>query len=85
MEEESAYWVRVRPKNNAGIGPWSDPAFAETDVKSEEPEEVETEEEENLDTPVAAEMTSDAAFYGIFFAGGIVLVGAGCTFIMRLV
>lgn len=64
--------MRVRPSNDAGDGPWSDPTSADTDIKRE-------------DKPVSAEVSSDGAFYGIFFAGAIAVVVVVSMFMMRLV
>ncbi|KOB65164.1 Down syndrome cell adhesion molecule, partial [Operophtera brumata] len=81
--KDTSYWVRVRATNAAGDGPWSDPVVTHTELKSEEPDEVETPEES--DKPVAAEVTSNATFYGIFFAGGIAVVAVLYMFAIRLV
>lgn len=83
MEQDTSYWARVRATNEAGEGPWSEPAIAHTEVKSEELEEVETPEES--DEPDAAEVTSNATFYGIFFTGGIAVVAVLYMFAIRLV
>ncbi|CAH2232913.1 jg12416 [Pararge aegeria aegeria] len=85
LQEETEYWIRMRALNEAGTSPWSKPITASTLVKSEEdeeevPEEVVEEEEK----PTAAAL-SDGTFYGVFFAGGIIITVVGCMFIMRMV
>ncbi|XP_072938834.1 contactin-5 [Epargyreus clarus] len=78
LEAESDYWIRLRAINSIGSSPWTTPVKGSTVAKPEEEypnEPVRT---------VAAKVDSDS-FYGIFFAGGIIIVGVGCMFAMRMV
>ncbi|CAH0714526.1 unnamed protein product, partial [Brenthis ino] len=87
LEEETQYWIRIRATNAAGDSPWSEPILVSTIAK---PEEIVTLEEDESDSdgeeePDDAAQISDGTFYGIFFAGGILVVAVGCMFAMRLV
>ncbi|KAJ0175721.1 hypothetical protein K1T71_008880 [Dendrolimus kikuchii] len=97
LEANSRYWMRIRARNDAGDGYWSGPYSVETISKQEEKkekieetsEEV-TEEEEQSEPEAENEIIDDAnisdgTFYGIFFAGGILVVAAVCMFAMRIV
>ncbi|XP_034827162.1 limbic system-associated membrane protein-like [Maniola hyperantus] len=85
MEEETDYWVRMRAVNDAGTSPWSKPISASTTAKSEEDIEETPEEEVDEDEKPKASALSDSTFYGVFFAGGIVVIAVGCMLIMRMV
>ncbi|KPI92735.1 Hemicentin-2 [Papilio xuthus] len=94
LESDTEYWIRLRAINEAGKSPWSEPALVKTveQVETEEPEEEakeESNEEASEDTDESAVPAglaySDATFYGVFFAGGIVVFAVACMFLMRLV
>ncbi|XP_013176238.1 PREDICTED: hemicentin-1-like isoform X1 [Papilio xuthus] len=94
LESDTEYWIRLRAINEAGESPWSEPALVKTveQVETEEPEEEakeESNEETSEDTDESAVPAglaySDATFYGVFFAGGIVVFAVACMFLMRLV
>lgn len=73
--------MRLRVINNAGQSPWSKPILASTTTVTEEVTEIPTSEA----TIISAEMSSETTFYGIFFAGGILVVAVACMFAMRMV
>ncbi|XP_068632389.1 limbic system-associated membrane protein-like [Battus philenor] len=90
LEADTEYWIRLRAGNQVGESPWSEPILVQTEVQAETeaPEEEVKEEtrEDSEENIVNAEMVySDATFYGVFFAGGIVVVAVACMFFMRLV
>lgn len=76
LNMDSSYWIRVCAWNQAGYSPWSEPILVSTD---EESITAETQE------PVPEYNMSDSSFYGIFFAGGILVVAFVCMFAMKLV
>nr|XP_026484016.1 neural cell adhesion molecule 2-like [Vanessa tameamea] len=82
LNEKTEYWVRVRASNEAGDSLWSEPILAST---VEQPEIELVEEVDDEPEPVKAAQISDGTFYGIFFVGGILVVGIGCMFAMRMV
>ncbi|XP_026752159.2 limbic system-associated membrane protein-like [Galleria mellonella] len=101
LEEETEYWIRVRTKNDIGYSPWSSPISASTTksdttlliVTMETVTESETEtDEEKLDEETKdnneGEVSShnfEGTFYGLFFIGGIFVLGFICVFVMRMV
>ncbi|XP_013142602.1 PREDICTED: neural cell adhesion molecule 2-like [Papilio polytes] len=94
LESDTEYWIRLRAINEAGDSPWSEAALVQTveQVEAEEPEEEAKEEseeetsEDKEESAVPAGLAySDATFYGVFFAGGIVVFAVACMFLMRLV
>ncbi|CAG4948934.1 unnamed protein product [Colias eurytheme] len=78
LEVTTAYWIRVRATNEAGWSSWSSPLKAVTD---DEPE----------DTPAVPSSIrspthdTEARFYGLLFAGGVLVVAFGSMFVVRLV
>ncbi|XP_023937074.2 neural cell adhesion molecule 1 [Bicyclus anynana] len=86
LEEEQDYVVRMRALNEAGTSSWYGAIHASTLEKTEETEELPIEEESEEDKPqYTAAALSDGTFYGVFFAGGIIVIVVGCMFIMRMV
>ncbi|XP_045769051.1 neural cell adhesion molecule 2-like [Maniola jurtina] len=85
LEEETDYWVRMRAVNEAGTSPWTKPIPVSTTAKSEEDIEETPEEELDEDEKPKTSALSDSTFYGVFFAGGIVVIAVGCTLIMKMV
>ncbi|XP_004929580.2 limbic system-associated membrane protein [Bombyx mori] len=86
LEKNMNYWVRIRVSNSAGVSTWSTPiqigALTENEDLQEEPQDEEISTERSKSIAVG---NSDVTFYGIFFAGGILVVAAVCMFVMRMV
>ncbi|XP_038214757.1 limbic system-associated membrane protein-like [Zerene cesonia] len=81
LDADTTYWVRVRATNEAGWSAWSAPIKAVTDT---EPEVEDTPQE----VPVSIRSPthdSEARFYGLLFAGGVLVVAFGSMFVVRLV
>lgn len=100
LERNTKYWIRIRAANNAGDSPWSDPLLVQTSDKEEEETssiqnvsevtEKVTEDGEDIEPEAENEILdkatiSDGGFYGIFFAGGILVIAAVCMFAIRIV
>ncbi|CAG4974037.1 unnamed protein product [Parnassius apollo] len=87
LEPETEYWIRLRAINDAGKSSWAEPVLVQTVEKTEtEAPDIEENENSGDDAVVNAELVySDATFYGLFFAGGIVVIAIACMFLMRLV
>ncbi|OWR50506.1 hypothetical protein KGM_201986 [Danaus plexippus plexippus] len=84
LKEETEYWVRFKAVNDAGESAWSEPILASTVAKPEEEIEI-PEEGEETSEPKADAQVSNGTFYGVFFAGGIIVVILGATFLIRMV
>ncbi|XP_053613076.1 opioid-binding protein/cell adhesion molecule homolog [Plodia interpunctella] len=91
LDTDTKYWVRFRTKNDLGYSPWSDPYSVITRAIDELTTTEETNEEttesltEKIDDIAKEVSPSDGTFYGIFFAGGILVLAVACMFAMRLV
>lgn len=86
---ETDYWVRLRAVNELGFSSWSNAIVATTTAEEEE----ETTEDsliegDNKPEPsgeTVDEARTDSMFFGIFFAGGILVISFACMVIIRLV
>ncbi|CAK1540632.1 unnamed protein product [Leptosia nina] len=80
LDEETTYWIRIRATNEVGSSSWSSPLKITTDIKPEM-EEV----QENLVKKRPESHDSEARFYGLLFAGGVLVVAFGSMFVVRVV
>ncbi|CAG9785590.1 unnamed protein product [Diatraea saccharalis] len=90
LEPESDYWIRVRVGNELGFSSWTSPEEGSTSTVEEITEKSTTEASDEDDTenqPLDGDNTSsnDSMFYGIFFAGGILVLSFICMLAMKLV
>lgn len=84
LETETSYWMRLRVRNEVGMSPWSDPIFVTTTAENEVIT-VTSEFPEEPEPSISDDNVNDGTFYGIFFAGGILVVAFVCMFAMRMV
>ncbi|KAL0881035.1 hypothetical protein ABMA27_002172 [Loxostege sticticalis] len=91
---DTDYWIRLRAVNDLGFAPWSTPVFGSTAAEDEEEKTSEKildddddDEDDDSETTKGAvdEPRTDSMFYGIFFAGGILVIAFACMVVMRLV
>ncbi|CAH0692776.1 unnamed protein product [Chilo suppressalis] len=89
LEPESNYWVRIRVGNELGFSPWSLPIVASTNAAEEETLDESSTEDINKNSTTSMldgdGGTSQSMYYGIFFAGGILVLIFICTIVMKIV